>query len=218
MGRYDTVIFDLDGTLLNTLDDLADSVNYAMAACGFASRTIDEVRQFVGNGVRKLIERSVPGGEENPRFDEAFALFKEHYLVHCNDKTCPYPGVLDLPERLSDDGMKLAIVSNKYDPAVKDLSARYFNGLIPVAIGEREGVRKKPAPDTVFEALRELDSSPKNAVYVGDSDVDIETAQRAGLACISVSWGFRGREVLQKAGAHRIVDSAQALYEHIIEE
>ena len=204
-----TVIFDLDGTLLDTLQDLADAVNYALRKEGMPERTIDEVRQFVGNGVRLLMIRAVPGGESNPLFEETFAQFKEYYGEHCNDNTKPYEGMIELLETLKSKGYSVAIVSNKIDFAVKELSVLYFKGIVPVAIGEKEGVRRKPAPDTVREALKELGRTAEESVYVGDSDVDIETAKNAGMPCVSVLWGFRDREFLEEHGAKRYARTAE---------
>ena len=204
-----TVIFDLDGTLLDTLQDLADAVNYALRKEGMPERTIDEVRRFVGNGVRLLMIRAVPGGESNPLFEETFAQFKEYYGEHCNDNTKPYDGMIELLETLKSKGYSVAIVSNKIDFAVKELSVLYFNGIVPVAIGEKEGVRRKPAPDTVREALKELGRTAEEAVYVGDSDVDIETAKNADMPCISVLWGFRDLEFLEEHGAKRYARTAE---------
>lgn len=211
MRKYNTIIFDLDGTLLNTLEDLAAAVNYALVQCGQPVRNLDEVRTFVGNGIRNLIIRAVPQGEENPKFEEVFAVFKEYYGAHCNDKTCLYRGVRNLLVQLKEEGCRLAIVSNKADFAVKELQKIYFDGLIEVAIGEKEGILRKPAPDTVNQALRELDSVRKEAVYVGDSEVDIATAQNAGIPCVSVTWGFRDREFLREHGAKVFADTAEDL-------
>lgn len=197
----DTIIFDLDGTLLDTLEDLTDAVNYALNTYHMPTRTIDEVRCFVGNGVRTLMIRAVPQGEENPRFEEVFAAFKEYYGEHCNDKTRPYDGIMELLKTLKKQGYVLGIVSNKIDSAVKELNRKYFADLIYVAIGEREGVQRKPAPDTVLTALQELGKEKKNAIYIGDSEVDIATAMNVGIPCISVLWGFRSVEFLKENGA-----------------
>ena len=156
-----TVVFDLDGTLLDTLQDLANAVNYALEQQGMPKRTLEEVRQFVGNGVRLLMIRAVPDGERNPLFEETFALFKEYYGKHCNDNTKPYAGVVELIETLKEKGYAVAIVSNKIDFAVKELNDLYFKGIVPVAIGEKEGIRRKPAPDTVYEALKDLEKRRK---------------------------------------------------------
>lgn len=201
MKKYDTVIFDLDGTLLDTLEDLTDAVNYALREMKMPERTIDEVRRFVGNGVRRLLELAVPGGTGNPAFEETFAKFREYYGIHCNDKTKAYEGVVKLLRELRDEGYALAIVSNKLDSAVKELSEIYFEGIIKVAIGEKAGIAKKPAPDTVYAALAKLHRTPERAVYVGDSEVDVMTAKNAGLPCISVLWGFRDEAFLRENGA-----------------
>ncbi|ADL34734.1 hydrolase HAD superfamily [Butyrivibrio proteoclasticus B316] len=199
--KCNTIIFDLDGTLLNTLEDLMDSVNYALSQYGMPKRELEEIRHFVGNGVERLMELSVPDGKNNPVFQEAFACFKEHYLIHCNDKTGPYPHIMELLEALHDKGYNMAIVSNKYMNAVKELNELYFSRFIKVAIGESAGIRKKPAPDTVEEAIRQLGVSKDSCVYVGDSEVDHMTAVNSGLRCISCLWGFRTKEELIKAGA-----------------
>lgn len=197
----DTVIFDLDGTLLNTLEDLADSVNYALRQSYFPERTIEEVRKSVGNGVAKLMERVIPDGRENPLYDETLHKFREYYALHCKDKTKPYEGIMEMLDSLCTEGYRLAIVSNKFDAAVKELSSLYFGDHILSAIGESEKVRKKPAPDTVYQALGELSADAGQAVYVGDSDVDIRTAANVPMPCISVTWGFRDRQILLEAGA-----------------
>lgn len=198
----DTVIFDLDGTLLNTLEDLTDSVNYALKACDMPLKTIEEVRGYVGNGIRNLMLRAVLQGEENPRFEEAFSLFSKYYEEHCNDKTRPYEGVLELMAELKAKGYVLGIVSNKIDSAVKELNSKYFSEFIDVAIGESEGVQRKPAPDTVLTALQELGKEKENAIYVGDSEVDLATAKNVGIPCISVLWGFRDKVLLEEHGAN----------------
>ncbi len=209
MKQYSTYIFDLDGTLLDTIQDLATSVNYALRQCRMPERTLDEVRRFVGNGVRLLMIRAVPDGEDNPRFQEAFDIFRSHYLEHSLDTTAPYPGIMEMLQRLKANGKRMAVVSNKFDTATKELIRHFFGNLIEVAIGENEaaGVRKKPAPDTVNEALRQLGVGKEDAVYVGDSDVDIQTARNSGLPCISVLWGFRDREFLLENGAMTFVQS-----------
>ena len=200
MGKIDTIIFDLDGTLLDTLEDLTNSVNYALERCQMPTRTISEIKGFVGNGIRVLMTRAVPEGEKNPRFEEAFSAFKEHYAVHCNDKTRAYDGVCELLEALKAKGYLLAIVSNKVDSAVQELKEKYFSA-VGVAVGDREGIRRKPEADSVLLALETLGSSRERAVYVGDSDVDLMTAKNSGLLCISVLWGFRDKEFLINHGA-----------------
>ena len=205
MKRINTIIFDLDGTLLDTLEDLKTAVNYALSACNMPVRTLEEIRQFVGNGVKKLMVRAVPEGEQNPAFERAFELFKEYYGEHCNDATKAYDGIPELLEVLKNAGYVLAIVSNKIDSAVQDLNSRYFPQ-VDVAIGDRENLKRKPEPDSVFLALKELGRTKEEAVYIGDSEVDLQTAQNAGLACISVLWGFRDREFLEENGAQFIAE------------
>lgn len=205
------IVFDLDGTLLDTLTDLAASTNYALRSCGMPEHSIDDVRRFVGNGVRMLMTRAVPDGESNPRFDEAFSVFRQHYMQHCLDTTCPYPGIMDALARLKEKGMMLAIVSNKMQAATEELRQHFFSQYIDVAIGESAAIRKKPAPDTVNEALRLLGISHEEAIYVGDSDVDIDTARAAMMPCASVLWGFRNRQFLLNHGATRLLSSPEEL-------
>ena len=200
MRDFKTYIFDLDGTLLSTLNDLASSTNYALRWAGMPERTIEEVRMFVGNGVKLLMERAIPEGVNNPKFEETYAKFREHYMEHNLDTTRPYNGVPELLHELKRRGKHLAIVSNKFYAATQDLAKHFFPDTIEVAIGERENIRKKPAPDTVLEALRQLNVSKEDAVYIGDSDVDIMTAKNCGLPCISVLWGFRDKDFLIQHG------------------
>lgn len=198
MEKYNAVIFDLDGTLLDTLEDLKNSANAAAAKYGMPQYGREEICSFVGNGIRRLIRQVVPGGEDNPQFEQVFQAFKEHYAVHCMDETEPYPGIPALLGWLKKSGRRTAIVSNKADFAVKKLRDVYFGELVDVAIGEQEGCRRKPEPDSVFQALSELGVKREQAVYVGDSEVDLLTAKNAGMDCISVSWGFRSRDFLME--------------------
>lgn len=218
MPTYRTVIFDLDGTLLDTLDDLHAAVNHALAAFGLPLRTRDEIRRFVGNGVEWLMARAIPDGRDHPAYAACLACFKAYYADHCEVNTRPYDGILPLLDALRDAGIQTAIVSNKFDLGTKKLNRLYFGDRIPVAVGEHEadGVMRKPAPDTVFEAMRELKADPTTTVYVGDSNVDIETAQNAGLPCISVSWGFRSMDELQTVGATTIVNTAKDLQNFLL--
>ena len=204
---YKVYIFDLDGTLLDTLTDLAASTNYALREHGMPEHSVDDVRRFVGNGVRKLMERAVPDGADNPLFDEAFATFRQHYMEHALDTTRPYDGVPEMLATLKSRGCRIAVVSNKMMAATQELCQHFFPDTVEVAIGEHEaeGIRKKPAPDTVYAALSALGVTKDHAVYVGDSDVDIATARHAGLPCISVLWGFRDRDFLLQHGATTLV-------------
>ena len=209
MHKYKTYIFDLDGTLLSTLADLAASTNYALRTHHMPERSIDEVRRFVGNGVKKLMERAIPDGLNNPLFEETFATFRQHYMQHNLDATQPYPGIMQLLEQLKAEGKNIAVVSNKFYAATRELCRHFFGDLVPVAIGEREDIRKKPAPDTVIEALRELGVDKEGAVYIGDSDVDIMTAKNSGMPCVSVLWGFRDKEFLLEHGATTLISQPE---------
>lgn len=207
----DTVIFDLDGTLLDTLYDLCTSVNHVLSAHGYPIRSLLEVKSFVGNGVPKLVERSMPSN--CPIFDVLLSEFKLYYGEHCHDTTKAYDGVISALTALKRDGMKIGVVSNKLDGAVKSLCNRYFGSLIDIAVGERVGIEKKPAPDSVFEVIKKLGSS--RAVYIGDSDVDIKTAENAGIPCISVTWGFREKSFLLQSGGYMFADDTQEMLEII---
>ena len=213
MITYSAYIFDLDGTLLDTLGDLAASVNYALRTHGMPEHTIDDVRRFVGNGVRKLMERAIPDGASNPDFEATFATFRQYYMAHSLDTTKPYDGILETLEALKAKGCHLAVVSNKMMAATQELCRHFSPETIEVAIGENEaeGIRKKPAPDTVIAALRQLGVGQEGAVYVGDSDVDIETARNSGLPCISVLWGFRDRDFLLQHGAKTFISNPSEL-------
>ena len=212
------ILFDMDGTLLNTLEDLYYSTNAALVAYGFPKRTIEEVRQFVGNGLRNLMRQAVPDAEENSHFEDCMKTFKEHYGVHLDDHTGPYPGILKMLQILAEKGYVMGVVSNKPDFAVKDLAKRYFGEHILVAIGESEKVRRKPAPDTVEQAARALGVSMEDCIYVGDSEVDLETAKNCRIPCVSVSWGFRERELLEKLGAKEIADTTEELVKILTRE
>lgn len=212
MRKYNAVLFDLDGTLLDTLEDLTDSVNDALALYGLPARRLEEVRGSVGNGVARLMELSVPGGRTHPQFETCLDEFRRHYAENMRNKTRPYPGIPELLSRLSEEGCGLAVVSNKFDRAVKELCRLYFGEYIKTAIGESEGVAKKPAPDVVFRALRELGSVPESAIYVGDSEVDVQTAKNAGIPCVGVTWGFRDRVLLEQEGADEIINRPEELW------
>jgi len=216
--KYKTVIFDLDGTLLDTLQDLTNSVNFALRSMQYPERSLEEVRTFVGNGIGKLIERAVPEHTDTQSVHTALQIFKKHYEYHCEDCTLPYPGIYPLLDRLAENGLQIAVVSNKADFAVKKLCQQYFGERILLAVGERDGIRRKPAPDTVFSVISQLKTKPEETVYVGDSDVDIETARNAGIDSIIVTWGFRNRDDLLRAGAVSLADSAARLESLILSE
>lgn len=213
--KLKAVIFDLDGTILDTLEDLKNSVNFALSKNGLPVRTIDEIRAFVGNGIRLLIERAVPENTDSSVVDRCFEDFKSHYKEHSADNTKPYEGIIELLDELKSKGVKLAVVSNKADFAVQTLVEEYFQGLFDFAVGEREGIRRKPCPDSVNEAIKVLDASPDEVVYVGDSEVDIETSRNAGVNCVSVTWGFRDKCVLESLSPEYIIDKPSQLMELI---
>ena len=204
---YDTYVFDLDGTLLDTLDDLTDAVNYALTLTGKKTRTKDEVRSFIGNGIAKLIERALGSKERDETFDVTFKAFKEFYNQNSKNKTKPYDGIEELLERLNKAGKTCAIVSNKADGAVQILHRHFFPKTIKIAVGENEemGIKRKPCPDSLFAVIKRLNADPKKTVYIGDSEVDIQTAKNASLPCISVAWGFKSETFLRENGAEKIV-------------
>lgn len=207
----DTVIFDLDGTLLNTLDDLSDSVNFALASYHLPRREKAEIRRFLGNGIQSLVAQSIPNGTTSNLFDKVFATFKSHYEIHCYDKTRPYDGITELLSVLQERNYKMAIVSNKIHNVVSELNQRFFSKYINIAIGESEGVKRKPSPDTVFSALEKLKSDTANTIYIGDSEVDYQTAVNANIPCISALWGFRDKDFLEQHGAHIFANTPHAL-------
>ncbi len=209
--KYQLAIFDMDGTILDTLEDLAAALNNTLQAEGFPARSIDEVRRFVGNGVRRLIISGAPDGVEEEVIDRMFDRFGVYYGEHCADKTCAFDGILPMLSRLRKAGYKLAVVSNKIDFAVQKLVEQYFPDCFDVAVGERKNIRRKPAPDSVNEVLRLLNTDRQAAVYIGDSEVDIETAQNARMDGICVNWGFRDAGVLMKKGASIVVSSPKEL-------
>lgn len=206
MKRITAVIFDLDGTLLNTLEDLANSTNYALGQFGFPLRSVDEVRSFVGDGVRKLIERALPSADNEQSVDAVLDSFKQHYVQHCQERTCLYPGISELLYDLKTKGIRLAIVSNKLQSGVDELYKRYFSDVVEIAVGEQVGVRRKPAPDMVLKALAVLGVNKDEALYVGDSEVDVTTARAVEMSCVAVLWGFRDRDVLEQCGADFIIE------------
>lgn len=212
------IIFDMDGTILNTLDDLTSSLNYALETNTLPKRTVSEVRSFVGDGIRKLVERGVPNDSSNSIINQVYDCFIKHYYAHCHDQTKPYQGIIELLKKLQNNGYQLAVVSNKDECAVKTLCELYFNGLFNRAVGVSSNVLPKPAPDLVNAVLQKLNCSSSETIYIGDSVTDIETADNAGIACISVDWGFRDRSFLLAHGAKTIVSTTEELFNILVKE
>lgn len=210
-----TLIFDLDGTVLNTLQDLRISVNFALKSNGYPEKSLEEVKKSVGNGLKMLIRRVLPLDADAQAVEKVLAAMKAHYRQHCHDETKPYPGIPALLKRLHTEGYRIALVSNKADVMTKELHRVFFADSIDVAIGETEQIRRKPAPDMVFEALRQLVSEQSDAICIGDSEVDIATARNAGLPCLCVAWGFRSEQELRAAGAERVFQTTNDLYKAI---
>ena len=208
---FKTVLFDLDGTLLNTLTDLSNSVNYALSSHHLPQRTELEVRSFLGNGIHNLIEKSVPENTPSELLEDVFQSFKSYYLQHGLDSTAPYPGIISLLKALQQKSVKMAIISNKVDTAVQQLNKKFFSDYIGIAIGEKPQIRRKPAPDSVLLAIKALDANPATTLYVGDSEVDYETAHSAGIRCALVTWGFRDRLDLEALHADYYVNSPHEL-------
>ncbi len=192
-----SILFDLDGTLLDTLDDLANSVNYALRTHHLPERSHTEIRSFLGNGIRNLMLDAVGRGMSDEAFEPVFQTFRTYYVKHCLDKSKPFAGIIDLLKALQQRGITMAVVSNKLHPAVVELNERFFKDYITSAVGESATVRRKPNPDAVLAALSELGCSKDEAVYVGDSEVDLHTAQNAGMQCMLVLWGFRDEDFLR---------------------
>lgn len=216
MKPYQLAIFDLDGTILNTLTDLASSVNYALKTAGFPARSLEEIRSFLGNGMAYLIEHSVPANTPPSETKEALRCFKQYYNLHCTETTQPYPGIPNLLKNLQEHEIRTAVLSNKEDGAVRKLCRQYFPGLFDAVCGERETVRRKPAPDGIALLLQEMNLPSDSAVYIGDSEVDIQTAKNAGLKMFAVDWGFRSRSFLQEAGADIIFSSVKELENQLL--
>ena len=206
-----TIVWDMDGTVLNTLIDLRDSVNYVLRKYNMPEHTIEEYRRYFGSGIRYALECAVLDGTPSETINEMLPIFKEHYDIHCLDNTCPYDGILDAMKKLKEKGYKMAIVSNKIDSAVKELNEKFFKEYVDVAIGETPGTKRKPAPDMVEQALKELGSSKKESIYIGDSEVDLQTARNSNLPCISVLWGFRDRDYLIEQGATTFAETPEEL-------
>lgn len=211
MKKYKFAVFDLDGTLLDTLDDLTAAVNHALKKYNLPERTVTEVAAFLGNGAGKLIELSTLNGQNNPYFKDILAEFKKYYAENNSVYTKPYEKIPYVLNELTKQGIKIALVSNKFDLAVKELEKKYFDGIFSSAVGECDGIKRKPAPDLVFKAMKIMGAEKENTVYIGDSEVDIKTAENCGTDCISVSWGFRNREELIKSGGKIIIDKPEEL-------
>lgn len=217
MNRYKIAIFDMDGTILNTLDDIADTMNYCLKKYDMPLRSIDEVRSFVGNGIRRLIELAVAEGTSPEIIDEIFECFIGYYKEHCAIKTKPYEGICEVIAQIKAAGIKTAVVSNKADAAVKALCEDYFKGLFDYSVGDKEGQRRKPYPDSVFETIQYFGLTKEDAVYIGDSDVDFQTAQNAGTDVIMVGWGFRDEADLLALGAESVIHNPEEILSKIFE-
>jgi len=213
MKKFDAVIFDLDGTLLYTLDDVTDSMNYMLKKHNFTLRSKDEIKSFVGEGAGKLMERAIPGGRSNPEFEKCLEDYFSHYFANMQNKTYPFEGISETVRKLYEGGCKIAVVSNKIDKATKDLTQVYFGDYIKVAIGQSGNIASKPAPDTVIQALDELGVASDKALYVGDMEIDIETARNSGTTSVAVTWGYMARKVLEESGAEYVIDKPQELLE-----
>lgn len=212
---YKLIVFDLDGTLLDTLDDLTSAVNAGLISCGLKMRTREEIRSFVGNGVVRLMKLAV--GDRQDCVDAALTVFRKYYKTHCKDKTAPYDGVLDLLATLKNMPVKTAVLSNKIDEAVKELVQEYFPDTFFTSQGENEsaGIRKKPAPDALHKIMEQANATKEETLYVGDSEVDIQTANNAGVSCVSVTWGFKDKAFLVENGAKKIADTPKGVLEFL---
>ncbi|MBE6783833.1 MAG: HAD family hydrolase [Ruminococcaceae bacterium] len=206
---YKLIIFDLDGTLLDTLEDLVDSANAMLSHFGFEKRTVDEIRQFVGNGMRNLVERCLPYKIAEDEYEKCYEFFRTSYNKNMQNKTKPYDGIIELLEKLQSMGIKSAVVSNKNDDAVKKLCSDYFGNLVSAAIGRKDGIPAKPDPTMVFSVIESFGVEKEDCIFVGDSDTDILTAKNAGLVSTGVLWGFRDRKVLAQAGADIIIEKPE---------
>lgn len=216
MKNYKLVIFDLDGTVLDTLDDLTDSINHVLDVYHMPSRSREEIRSFAGGGIRNLIIRSAVPETDDTIIDEMFSLYAPYYKAHCLDKTCPYDGIPALLSLLKNNGVHVALVSNKSDAVVQKLIGDTFPGMFDFVVGERVGIRRKPAPDSVFEVMECLGADKNQTVYIGDSEVDVLTGQNADVDCIAVTWGFRSKDHLIASGACVLADTVEELQELLL--
>ena len=214
MNRFDAVLFDLDGTLLYTLPDMRDALNRALTRYGHPARTLEEVRSFVGNGVRKLVERSLPPGAAADA-EKVYRAYEEWYALHGQDHVEYYPGVREMIAALRSRGIRTGVVTNKTHPDAAAMIEKFFGGAMDVTEGKRDGRPTKPSPESVWDALDRLGVSRDRALYVGDSGVDAETAKNAGLACVLVSWGYRDRRELERYGVLGVIDQAAELLNYI---
>lgn len=212
---YDTIIFDLDGTLLNTIEDLTDAVNYTLVNYGFSKRTTEEVKSFVGNGMENLLKKSLPITVKEDKFKEIFNFYKNYYSKNSQKKTHLYEGVLEMLRELKDRNIKISLVSNKNHNSVLDLYDLYFREYMKVVIGDRPGFRRKPSPDSIYEAIKVMGAEKENTLYIGDSEVDILTAQNAGIPCVLVTWGFRTKESLINSGGKNFINKPEELLDLI---
>lgn len=202
--KYNTYIFDLDGTILDTLDDLSNAVNFAMRSKGYPERTVDEVRNFIGNGIRVLIKRAVPQGTGDEDYEQALEIFTKYYLEHIADYTKPYDGIVDVINSLRRSGCKVAVVSNKAHFAAQAVVKDFFGDIFDTVVGKKDEFPSKPEPDSLLYTIKSLGADKEKCIYIGDSDVDVLTAHNAGLPCIGVTWGNRDEDVLVKSGAEYI--------------
>lgn len=209
--RYKAALFDMDGTILDTLEDMNDAVNTSLENFGFETITLAQTRSYVGNGIGRLIRLALPNNVDEETYERVLKFYKSYYESHCRVKTREYEGISELLNVLKEAGIKLAVVSNKPDPAVQELAEYFFGGIFDFAVGESAAVRRKPAPDSVNAAVCAMSAEKNTCVYIGDSEVDIATAKNAEIDCISVTWGFREREQLQAAGAVKLIDSVAEL-------
>ena len=216
--KYQLAIFDMDGTVLDTLEDLKNALNVVLTEAGFPERSLEEVRHFVGNGIHKLIERGVPKGTDPAVTERVFDAFNRYYALHCSEQTRPYDGITELIAALRRAGLKTALLSNKSDYAVQSLCEQYFDGLFDIALGVKEGLQKKPSPDGVERILKQLQIEKGETVYIGDSEVDVATAANAGIDCIAVEWGFRTKEEILAANAKTIVSTNEELKDAVLKE
>ena len=213
---YKAVLFDMDGTVLDTVGDLTDAINVSLEKFGFPVKSQEEVKSFLGKGPAHFVNCAVPEGTDEATRRQVLAFYEPYYDSHCQIKTAPYPGIMELLHCLKNRGIQLAVISNKQEPAVKALAARHFGDLLALAVGTSDSIPCKPNPAAVLSAMGELGVEKSETLYVGDMDVDLNTARNAGIDCVCVAWGFLGRKKLESLGAEHIVDSTEELLEFIL--